>query len=256
MEEWLSLYNSKSGECGVFNRQAAINQATKYGRRIVDDWQFGTNPCGEIILRPRGLCNLSEIVCRATDTIEDLKRKVRYASILGTFQSTLTNFKYVTGRWKENADEERLLGVSLTGIHDNPYTNGSMGEDVLKNLLNELRLIVLDVNKEFAKAIGIPESAAATTVKPSGTVSQLVHSASGIHTRHAPHYFRRVRGDKKDPLTQMMIDVGFPVEDETTKPDQMSVFTFPIESPDTSKSRNDMTAIDRDWETNINHHLS
>ena len=189
--------------------------AAKNGRRDTS-FEFGTNPCSEIILRNREFCNLSEVVVRASDNRESLLEKVRLATILGTFQSTLTNFKYVSSSWKKNCEEERLLGVSLTGIMDSPLTNGAEGE--LKKLLEELKGIVVSTNAEWSKKIGINQSTATTCVKPSGTVSQLTDAASGIHSRHIPFYIRTVRGDKKDPLTKMMTDVGFPVEDDHLNP--------------------------------------
>ena len=210
MEEWKSLYDSKSGERGIFNRESANKMAAKNGRRVVDGYEFGTNPCSEIILRSREFCNLSEAVIRTTDTRESLIEKVRIATILGTFQSTLTNFKYVSATWKKNCVEERLLGVSLTGIMDNKITNGKQGGAALKGLLDELREIAVEKNAKWAKKLGINRSTAITCVKPSGTVSQLTDSASGIHARHNPYYIRTVRGDKKNPLNQMMVDSGFP----------------------------------------------
>lgn len=247
LKEWLSLYESKSGERGIFSRKASKNQAEKYGRRDANH-DFGTNPCSEIILRSREFCNLTEAVIRGPDTPEDLKRKVRLATILGTIQSTLTNFKYISKKWKENCEEERLLGVSLTGIMDNGYTNGKSCYTaglVLKDILEDLRKIAEDTNKEWAKKIGINQSAAITCVKPSGTVSQLVDSASGIHARHAPYYIRTVRADKKDPLAHLMRDMGFPVEDDVTKPDHTYVFSFPMKAPENAIYRKDMSAIEQ-----------
>jgi ribonucleoside-triphosphate reductase (thioredoxin) len=240
MREWLSLYESRSGERGIFSRAASRKQAEKFGRRDANH-DFGTNPCSEIILRSREFCNLTEVVVRGDDTPESLKRKVKLATILGTFQSTLTNFKYLSKKWKENCEEERLLGVSLTGIMDNEFTNGSLPslEDLLEGLRNE----AVTTNKTWATKLGIPVSAAITCVKPSGTVSQLVDSASGIHARHSPYYIRTVRADKKDPLAIMMKDMGFPVEDDVTKPQHTYVFSFPQKSPDHAVFRNDMTAI-------------
>jgi len=243
MDEWKSLYDSKSGERGIFNRESANKMASKNGRRIVEGYEFGTNPCSEIILRDREFCNLSEAVIRVTDSKETLKEKVRIATILGTFQSTLTNFKYVSNMWKKNCSEERLLGVSLTGIMDNSLTNGK--EKGLENLLDELREVAVETNKKWAKKLGINRATAITCVKPSGTVSQLVDAASGIHARHNPYYIRTVRGDKKDPLTKMMVDAGFPVEDDVMNPSHTSVFSFPMKVNKDSVFRTDMTAIEQ-----------
>ena len=243
MDEWTALYNSKSGERGIFNRASANKMAEKNGRRNIEGQQFGTNPCSEIILRDREFCNLSEVVVRPTDTRESLLNKVRLATILGTFQSTLTNFKYVSAAWKKNCSEERLLGVSLTGIMDSRLTNGK--EKNLDNLLESLKAEAVAVNKEFAEKMGIPQSVAITCVKPSGTVSQLVDAASGIHARHNPYYIRTVRGDKKDPLTKMMTDVGFPVEDDVMNPTNTSVFSFPMKVGSGAVFRTDMTAIEQ-----------
>ena len=242
MEEWKSLYESKSGERGIFNRDAAREQARKNGRRDPDH-EFGTNPCSEIILRDREFCNLSEVVVRENDTLDTLKEKVRIATIIGTIQSTLTNFRYLNRKWAENCEEERLLGVSLTGIMDNSFTNGK--KKGLEELLQELRAHAVQTNKEWAKKLGIPQSAAITCVKPSGTVSQLVDSASGIHARHNPHYVRTVRADKKDPLALMMYEQGFPVEDDVTKPDHTWVFSFPVKGPKNGIYRKDMTAVEQ-----------
>ena len=243
MDEWKSLYDSKSGERGIFNRESANKMASKNGRRIVDGYEFGTNPCSEIILRDREFCNLSEAVIRTSDTKETLKEKVRIATILGTFQSTLTNFKYVSNMWKKNCSEERLLGVSLTGIMDNPLTNGK--EKGLENLLEELKEVAVETNKKWAKKLGINRAVAITCVKPSGTVSQLTDAASGIHARHNPYYIRTVRGDKKDPLTKMMVDAGFPVEDDVMNPNHTAVFSFPMKVDKHSVFRTDMTAIEQ-----------
>jgi len=240
MKEWLSLYESHSGERGIFSRTASQKQAAKFGRRD-PNYDFGTNPCSEIILRSREFCNLTEVVVRGDDNIATLKEKIRVATIMGVFQSTLTNFKYLSKKWKENCEEERLLGVSLTGITDNEYTNGKTGK--LEETLVELRQVAVDTAKEWAAKIGIPVSAAVTCVKPSGTVSQLVDAASGIHARHSPYYVRTVRADKKDPLAKMMLDAGFPVEDDVTKPDHTYVFSFPIKSPENAIYRSDMNAI-------------
>ena len=242
MDEWKALYDSKSGERGIFNRESAQKIAEKSGRRN-PDYEFGTNPCSEIILRSREFCNLSEVVVRPNDTEESLLKKVKLATILGTFQSTLTNFKYVSKDWKKNCEEERLLGVSLTGIMDNKWTAGKInGLDVL---LQNLRQMSVDTNKEYADALKINQSTAITCVKPSGTVSQLVDSASGIHARHNPYYIRTVRGDKKDPLTKMMVDFGFPAEDDVMKPKDTTVFSFPIKCSEDAVFRQDMTAIEQ-----------
>jgi ribonucleoside-diphosphate reductase alpha chain len=243
MDEWKSLYDSKSGERGIFNRESANKMASRNGRRVVDGYEFGTNPCSEIILRDREFCNLSEAVIRVGDTEETLMKKVELATILGTFQSTLTNFKYVSAMWKKNCSEERLLGVSLTGIMDSPLTNGK--EKGLEDLLNKLREHAVETNKKWAKKLGINRSTAITCVKPSGTVSQLVDAASGIHARHNPFYIRTVRGDKKDPLTKMMVDAGFPVEDDVMNPNHTSVFSFPMKVDAKSVFRTDMSAIEQ-----------
>ena len=239
MEEWLSLYNSHSGERGIFNREAARKTVEKYGHRD-PNYEFGTNPCSEIILRPYQFCNLSEVVVRHDDDKETLLRKVRLAAILGTIQSTFTKFPYLRKVWAKNTEEERLLGVSLTGIYDNPLltTQG----DKLNELLAELRIAARETNKEWAALLGIPESAAITAVKPSGTVSQLVDSASGIHPRHSKYYIRRVRGNKKDPLSQFLVASGIPSEDCVYKPTQTTVFSFPIKAPD-GLTRADVTPI-------------
>ena len=243
MDEWKSLYDSKSGERGIFNRESANKMAAKNGRRIVEGFEFGTNPCSEIILRNREFCNLSEVVVRSTDNRQTLLEKVRIATILGTLQSTLVNFKYVSKGWRKNCEEERLLGVSLTGIMDCSFTNGK--EKGLEKLLDELREMAVKTNEEWAKKIGINQSVAITCVKPSGTVSQLVDAASGIHARHNPYYIRTVRGDKKDPLTKMMTDAGFPVEDDVMNPSHTVVFSFPMKVGKDSVFRTDMTAIEQ-----------
>ena len=243
MDEWKSLYESKSGERGIFNRRSAVVMAEKNGRRNTEGYNFGTNPCSEIILRDREFCNLSEVVVRVTDTRESLLEKVRLATILGTFQSTLVNFKYVSSTWRKNCEEERLLGVSLTGIMDCQYTNGK--KNGLENLLEELKAEAVKTNKEFAQKIGINQSVAVTCVKPSGTVSQLVDAASGIHARHNPYYIRTVRGDKKDPLTRMMQDAGFPVEDDVMNPSNTSVFSFPMKVDNSAVFRTEKSAIEQ-----------
>ena len=242
MREWLALVESKSGERGIFNREASKKQAAKFGRRDPNH-EFGTNPCSEIILRPYQFCNLTECVVRATDTIEDLERKVKLATILGTIQSTMIKFPYLRKVWQNNTAEERLLGVSMTGIMDNPLmTNKNKG---LEKTLEHLRSIAVATNAEWAELLGIPASASISCVKPSGTVSQLVDSASGIHARHSPYYIRTVRGDSKDPLTQFMIDKGIPNEPCVMKPDSTVVFSFPVKSPELAVTRNDMTAVEQ-----------
>lgn len=243
MDEWKSLYDSKSGERGIFNRESANWMASKNGRRDVENQEFGTNPCSEIILRSREFCNLSEVVVRINDTKETLLEKVRLATILGTFQSTLTNFKYISKTWKKNCEEERLLGVSLTGIMDCKLTNGKTPG--LDKLLQELKNVAIKTNEEFANKFGINQSVAVTCVKPSGTVSQLTDSASGIHARHNPYYVRTVRGDKKDPLTKMMTDQGFPVEDDVMNPSHTAVFSFPMKVDNGAVFRTDMSAIEQ-----------
>ena len=244
MDEWKSLYESKSGERGIFNRESAVKIAEQSGRRNTE-YEFGTNPCSEIILRNREFCNLSEVVVRATDTRTSLLEKVRLATILGTFQSTLINFKYVSAAWKKNCEEERLLGVSLTGIMDCKVTNGKGLTSALPCVLQDLRNEAIKTNEEFAKKIGINQSVAVTCVKPSGTVSQLVDAASGIHARHNPYYVRTVRGDKKDPLTKMMTEAGFPVEDDQTNPSHTSVFSFPMKVDNSAVFRTDLSAIEQ-----------
>ena len=245
MDEWKALYESKSGERGIFNRESAVWMASKNGRRNTEDYEFGTNPCSEIILRNREFCNLSEVVVRASDTRESLLEKVRLATILGTFQSTLVNFKYVSKSWKKNCEEERLLGVSLTGIMDSKITNGKGPHGSLPAILKDLKAVAVQTNKAYAKMLGINQSVAVTCVKPSGTVSQLTDSASGIHARHNPYYIRTVRGDKKDPLTKMMTDAGFPVEDDVMNPSHTAVFSFPMRVNEDAVFRTDMTAIEQ-----------
>ena len=242
MREWLALVESQSGERGIFNREAARKQAAKNGRRE-DNEHFGTNPCSEIILRSAGVCNLSECVVRATDDIKDLERKVRLATILGTIQCTYTHFPYLSKRWTDNANKERLLGVSLTGIMDNPLmTNANAG---LKQVLTHLKQVAIDTNKEWAAKIGVAQSAAITCVKPSGTVSQLCNSSSGLHPRHSPYYIRTVRGDNKDPLTQFLIDQGIPNEPSAMQPDSTTVFSFPTKSPTAAVCTSDVPAIEQ-----------
>ena len=245
LKEWQSLIASKSGERGIFNRQAAKKQVEKLGDRRDSNHNFGTNPCSEIILRDKEFCNLTEVVVRPEDTPETLFEKVRLASILGTWQATLTDFRYLSKEWKTNCEEEALLGVSLTGIMDNEYTNGTNVEGSLPALLNVLKEAAVDTNKKVAKHLGINPSAAITCVKPSGTVSQLVDASSGIHARHSPHYIRTVRGDKKDPLCQFLVEKGIPHESDLTKPDHTWVFSFPIKTADNAICRNDKTAIEQ-----------
>jgi ribonucleoside-triphosphate reductase (thioredoxin) len=242
MREWTALVESGSGERGIFNRQASKKQAAKNGRRDAN-YDFGTNPCSEIILRPYQFCNLTEVVVRATDNIDTLKAKVELATILGTIQSTYTKFPYLRKIWAKNTEEERLLGVSLTGIMDNPLlTSKNAG---LEATLKELQNVAIETNADWAERLGIPVSAAITCVKPSGTVSQLVDSASGIHARHSEYYIRTVRGDNKDPLTQFMKDQGIPNEPCVMKPEQTTVFSFPQKSPARAVTRNDMTAVEQ-----------
>ena len=246
MREWVSLYESKSGERGIFNRKSAQVQAAKNGRREVEH-DFGCNPCSEIILRPYQFCNLSEVVVRASDTQQTLTDKVRLATILGTFQSTLTDFKYLRNVWKKNTEEERLLGVSLTGIMDNDMMAGKSSH-LGKNIgatLNALKEQAIETNAAMAQQLGIPQSAAITCVKPSGTVSQLVDSASGIHARHNPYYIRTVRGDNKDPITQFLVSEGIPAEPDVMKPDSTTVFSFPMKSPNSAVCRTEMDAIEQ-----------
>ena len=242
MREWMALVESGSGERGIFNREASKRQAAKNGRRN-SDFDFGTNPCSEIILRPYQFCNLTEVVVRATDTVDDLARKVKLATILGTIQSTYTKFPYLRKIWTTNTEEERLLGVSLTGIMDNPVmTTKNKGLD---KTLENLRNVAVVTNAEWADRLGIPQSAAITCVKPSGTVSQLVDSASGIHARHSPYYVRTVRGDNKDPLTTFMKDQGIPSEPDVFKPDQTTVFSFPVKAPNKAVVTSDLSAVDQ-----------
>ena len=242
MREWTALVESGSGERGIFNREAAKKQAGKYGRRDTD-WDFGTNPCSEIILRPYQFCNLTEVVVRASDSIEDLERKVRVATILGTVQSTYTKFPYLRKVWQRNTEQERLLGVSLTGIMDNKIlTSKNKGLD---KTLEHLRETAVNANCMWADRLGIPQSTSITCVKPSGTVSQLVDSASGIHPRYAHHYIRTVRGDNKDPLTTFMKDQGIPNEPDVMKPDVTTVFSFPIKAPQGAIVTENFTAIEQ-----------
>ena len=244
LKEWLSLIESKSGERGIANRNALKKQVKRLGDRRDPDHDFLLNPCAEIILRDREFCNLSEIIVREHDTEKTIKEKVRLATILGTFQATLIDFKYISSEWAKNCKEEALLGVSMTGIMDNPLTYENKNGK-LDDMLGELNKYSVKINSEYAKAIGINPAAAVTCVKPSGTVSQLVDASSGIHTRHSPYYIRTVRCDKKDPISQFMKDQGVPCEDDVTKPDNTYVFSFPIKSPSHSVFRNDKTAIEQ-----------
>ena len=241
MREWLSLVESKSGERGIFSRIAADKHVENNGRRETGH-EWGTNPCSEIILRPYQFCNLTEVVVREVDDLKSLKRKVRLATILGTAQSTFTKMPYLRKIWHDNTAEERLLGVSLTGIMDNLLLSKNVDS---KRWLTEMKQVAIDTNFEYANKMGIPVSAAITCVKPSGTVSQLVDSASGIHARHSQYYIRTVRGDNKDPLTQFMKDSGIPAEACVMKPDSTTVFSFPTKSPAGAVTRNDMTALEQ-----------
>ncbi len=243
MKEWLSLVESGSGERGIYCVGAAKNQAEKTGRRDINH-DFRTNPCSEILLRPYEFCNLTEVIVRSTDKKEDLVRKVRIASILGTLQSTLTNFRYINKKWKTNTEEERLLGVSLTGIMDHAVLNGSGKKKQLEDLLVELKTTAVDTNKQYAEVLGIPQSAAITCVKPSGTVSSLTDTAAGIHPRYAQYYIRRARMDKKDPLANFMINKGFLVEEDFYNKNNW-VFSFPIKAPEGCLTRHDLTAIEQ-----------
>ena len=241
MQEWLSIYESKSGERGIFSRDASQKVAKRNGRRD-PSFEFGTNPCSEIILRPYQLCNLTEVVIRNDDTEATLARKIRIASILGTFQSTMTNFPYLRKIWQKNTEEERLLGVSFTGIYDSPIMNNPEDPD-LPERLQRLKQVAIDTNKEWSEKLGINQSTAITCVKPSGTVSQLVLSPSGIHPGHDRYYYRRVRSDNKDPLTKHLIDSGVPHEPDVTKPHSTTVFTFPMKLPEGSIVREEVDAI-------------
>ena len=258
MREWKSLYDSKSGERGIFSRYAAknvINRANAFRefnfskesniryRKV--DYEWGCNPCSEILLRDKEFCNLSEVIIRENDTILKLNRKVRLATILGTFQSTLTDFRFISKKWKDNTEDERLLGVSLTGIMDNNITSGNNGTVELKDTLTELRKTAIATNLEIAKDIGIESSTAISCVKPSGTVSSLVNSSAGIHGRHSPYYIRTVRSDKKDPVAQLLIDSGVPYEEDKMRPEHNWVFSFPEKSPTCSTSRSQLSSIDQ-----------
>jgi ribonucleoside-diphosphate reductase alpha chain len=241
-QEWDFLVASGSGERGIFHRGAAQRQAAKFGKREADT-DYGTNPCSEIILRPFSFCNLSEVVVRETDTPQDLTRKVRLAAVLGTWQSTLTDYPYLREEWKKNAEEERLLGVSLTGVYSNRWTNGTINLSATEVLLEGLRGEVVDANAAEADRIGIPRSAATTCNKPSGTVSQLVDCESGLHQKHAKFYKRRVRVDKKDPIAFVLSDAGLPKEEDSYNSSAW-VFTFPQKAGATALVRDDVSAIE------------
>jgi ribonucleoside-diphosphate reductase alpha chain len=240
-QEWDSLVASGSGERGIFHRGAAQRQAARFGRRS-QDTDYGTNPCSEIILRPFSFCNLSEVVVRPDDTVADLTRKARLATILGTWQATLTDYPYLREEWRQNAEEERLLGVSLTGVFGNPHLNGSKGQGLTALALANLRIVVREANKQEALRLGIPESAATTTVKPSGTVSQLVDCESGLHPKHARFYRRRVRVDKKDPVAFVLIDAGIPYEEDAYN-SAAWVFTFAQRAGEEALVRDDVSAL-------------
>ena len=242
MREWTSIYESHSGERGIFNREASQKQAAKNGRRDAS-YEFGTNPCSEIILRPYQFCNLSSCIIRSTDTEADILNKVRLATILGTFQASLTNFPYLRKIWQKNTEEEALLGVSMTGILDNHLLNDP-DDKALPGLLEKLRDAAVATNAEFAAAIGINQSVAVTAIKPEGTVSQLCSTASGIHPQHSQYYIRRVRADNKDPLTQFMLKSGFIGEPCVMKPESTTVFSFPVAVAEGALLREDLTAVE------------
>ncbi len=241
LNEWSSLYESRSGERGIFSRVASQKQAAKNGRRD-SEYHFGTNPCSEIILRPNQFCNLSEVVIRPNDTANDLKRKVRNATILGTLQATLTDFRYLRRIWEKNTSEEALLGVSLTGILDNPLM--TLKNKNLSTVLDDLKNEAIKTNKEWSDKLGINQSTAITCVKPSGTVSQLVDSASGIHGRYAPHYIRRVRADSRDPLCTVLDEAGVPSEIDVTSP-TTKVFSFPQQAPKKAVFASEQTGMEQ-----------
>jgi ribonucleoside-diphosphate reductase alpha chain len=242
MREWLSLAESGTGERGMFYRGAAQNKAQENGRRD-STWDFGTNPCSEIILRPYQFCNLSEVIVRGDDSIDDISKKVELATILGTFQSTLTNFPYLRKIWQKNTEEERLLGVSMTGILDNSFMSGAKNVSDLKNFLMHLRDVTKEVNKEWAEFLNISPSASITCIKPEGTTSCVAGTSSGLHPRHSKHYIRRVRLDTKDPIGQLMIDAGVPHEPCVMRPDNTMVFSFPVQSPTSSICQESLGAI-------------
>ena len=242
LSEINSLYESKAGERGIFSRVAAKNIVERSGRRDPDH-EFGTNPCSEIILRPYQFCNLSEVIVRADDTPKTLKEKVRLATILGTLQSSLVDFRYLRNVWKKNTEEEALLGVSLTGIMDSNLTSGA-DTSKLKSLLSSLKETAIETNIKWAKVFNVNPSTAITCVKPSGTVSQLVDSSSGIHPRFSSHYIRTVRADNKDPLAQAMVESGYPVEEDVTNPHNL-IFSFPVAAPKGSITVKDMGAMEQ-----------
>jgi len=242
MKEWLALIMSKSGERGIFNRSSAQKQASRYERRP-DDVLYGTNPCSEIILQPNQFCNLTEVICKPNDTKQTLLKKVELATILGTVQATLTDFHYIRKRWKDITEKERLLGVSLTGIMDCPLLNKNI--DALRPLLSSMRLHAVETNKKWAEILGIPQSAAVTCIKPSGTVSQLTDTSSGIHARHSEYYIRTIRGDNKDPLTIFMRNIGVPYEPDVMSQEYNTVFSFPIKSSKGAVFRSSMSAIEQ-----------
>ena len=241
MREWSSIYESHSGERGIFNREASQQQAAKNGRRDAS-FAFGTNPCSEIILRPYQFCNLSSCIIRSDDTMDSIESKIRIATILGTFQASLTDFPYLRKIWQKNTEDEALLGVSMTGICDNALLNDPDDEDLPKRL-ERLRDVAITVNAEFANAIGINQSVAVTAVKPEGTVSQLCSTASGIHPQHSKYYIRRVRADNKDPLTQFMTDAGFVGEPCVMKPESTTVFSFPVKVNEGALLREELSAL-------------
>lgn len=242
LQEWGHLYESKSGERGIYNRQLA--QSNKYSPRRDTAKVVGTNPCAEINLRDMGLCNLSEVIVEADDDLESLLDKVEIATIIGTIQSTFTKFDFLRPEWQENAEEERLLGVSLTGQFGNELLSGKLGKRALKHTLTEMRKHAISINKKYAKDLGINQSAAITTVKPSGTVSQLTYSAAGMHPWHSEYYLRTVRADIKDPLNAFLTDMGVPSEPDLMKPDSSTVFTFPVKAPKNATTRKDLTAVE------------
>ena len=242
LNEMKNMYESKAGERGIFSRVAAQKIAARNGRRDAT-YEFGTNPCSEIILRSNQFCNLSEVVVRAEDTLEDLKEKIEMAAIIGTLQATLTDFRYLRKSWKTNTEEEALLGVSLTGIMDHPVLNARGGVNgELQDWLETMRDAAVKVNEKWAKKLGINQAAAITAVKPSGTVSQLVDSASGIHPRFSKHYIRSVRSDKKDPLAIFMQEKGFPVEQDVHSESSL-VFSFPVKAPEASVTVKEVGAM-------------